>query len=236
LIGSPGRLLLLEGAVYEISSPLQDLGHYPGEVFCDDWIKTMKQESTTMTARTSEIYPLIINEVLVPGCPGAIGITFCPGKKDRHSNTGIWERDLEADMESIRAWGTTCLVTLMEDHEFDQLGVRQLPFKAQEVGLTWFHIPIPDVSIPDFRFHERWSGIGLRLMNVLLAGEKVVVHCRGGLGRSGIVAALLLIEAGMDSREAVDMVRAARQGAIETIQQEAYVRGYRAMLPVERAG
>jgi len=127
-----------------------------------------------MTARTSEIYPLIINEVLVPGCPGAIGITFCPGKKDRHSNTGIWERDLEADMESIRAWGTTCLVTLMEDHEFDQLGVRQLPFKAQEVGLTWFHIPIPDVSIPDFRFHERWSGIGLRLMNVLLAGERPV--------------------------------------------------------------
>lgn len=187
-----------------------------------------------MKARTSETHPLIINQVRVLGCLGAIGITFCPGKKDRHSNTGIWERDLEADMESIRAWGTTCLVTLMEDHEFDQLGVRQLPFKAQELGLTWFHIPIRDVSIPDFRFHERWSGIGLRLMKVLFEGGRVVVHCRGGLGRSGIVAALLLIEAGMNSRSAVDMVREARPGAIETVQQEAYVRGYRAILAIDR--
>jgi ADP-ribosyl-[dinitrogen reductase] hydrolase len=136
-------------------------------------------------------------------------------------------------MIAIRDWGTACLVTLMEDHEFEQLGVRPLPFKAQEYGLTWFHIPIRDVSIPDFRFHERWPGIGLRLMNVLMEGGRVVVHCRGGLGRSGIVAALLLIEAGMESREAVDAVREARTGAIETIQQEAYVRGYRAMLPID---
>ena len=70
-------------------------------------------------------------------------------------------------------------------------------------------------------------------MNTLIEGGRVVVHCRGGLGRSGIVAALLLIEAGIASRAAVDSVREARSGAIETIQQEAYVRGYRPMLPVD---
>jgi len=224
----------LDGDIREIFSPALYLGRYPGEVFCDDWINTMWQESNYMTARTSETHPLIINVVNVPGCSGAIGITFCPGKKDRHSHTGIWERDLDTDMESIRRWGTTSLVTLMEDHEFDQLGVRLLPFTAQGLGLIWFHIPIRDISIPDFRFHERWSGIGLRLMNVLREGGRVVVHCRGGLGRSGIVAALLLIEAGMDSREAVDAVRGVRPVAIETVQQEAYVRGYRAILPVDR--
>jgi len=87
--------------------------------------------------------------------------------------------------------------------------------------------------------HERWVGIGLRLMKTLTGGGRVVVHCRGCLVRSGIVVALLLIEAGMDSRDAVDAVdavREARPGDIETIQQEAYVRGYRAMLPVDRAG
>jgi protein-tyrosine phosphatase len=123
----------------------------------------------------------------------------------------------------------------MEDHEFDILGVRQLPFKAMEKGMLWFHLPIRDVSIPDFRFHDRWSGIGLRLMNTLIEGGRVVVHCRGGLGRSGMIAALLLIEAGVGSKEAVNLVRKARPGAIETVQQEAYVRGYRPMLPVDHS-
>lgn len=186
-----------------------------------------------MPVRTSETHPLIINEIIVPGCKGAIGITICPGKVDRYSKTGVWERNLDADMHVLQCWETSCLVTLMEDGEFDQLGVRQLPYKAMELGFTWFHIPIRDVSIPDFRFHERWSGIGLRLMNVLIDGGRVVIHCRGGLGRSGIVAALMLIEAGMESRDAVVAVREARPGAIETIQQEAYVRGYRPMLPVD---
>jgi ADP-ribosyl-[dinitrogen reductase] hydrolase len=190
-------------------------------------------EEQEMSVRTSESHPLIINAVQMPGCDGVIGITFCPGKKDNKSHTGIWDRDLDTDMMKVTEWGTTSLVTLMEDHEFDQLGVRQLPFKAMENGLIWFHLPIRDVSIPDFRFYERWSGIGLRLMETLIEGGRVVIHCRGGLGRSGMVAALLLIEAGVGSREAVENVRKARPGAIETVQQEAFVRGYRPMLPVD---
>ena len=184
-----------------------------------------------MSARTSLTHPLIINEVRIPGCAGVIGITFCPGKKDKQSHSGIWNRDIDTDMMAVKAWHTTSLVTLMEDHEFDLLGVRQLPFKALGLGLTWFHIPIRDVSIPDFRFYERWSGIGVRLIDSLMEGGRVVIHCRGGLGRSGVVAALLLIEAGMSGKDAVEVVREARPGAIETIQQEAYVRGYRPMLP-----
>lgn len=186
-----------------------------------------------MRVRTSRTDPLIINTVQVPGCDGVIGITFCPGKKDGHSRSGIWDRDLDADMMVVKLWQTTSLVTLMEDHEFDLLAVRQLPFKALEYGLTWFHLPIRDVSIPDFRFHERWPGIGLRLMGALADGGRVAVHCRGGLGRSGVVAALLLIEAGMDGRDAVSLVRRARPGAVETVQQEAFVLGYRPMLPVD---
>ncbi len=179
-----------------------------------------------MAVRTSETNPLIIDEVHVPGCQGVIGITFCPGKRDKHSHSGIWDRDLDTDMMAIKMWGATNLVTLMEDHEFDMLGVRQLPFKALGLGLTWFHIPIRDVSIPDFRFHERWSGIGLHLMDELVDGGKVVIHCRGGR-KKRMVAAMLLIEAGLESRDAVEVVRAARPSAIEIIQQEAYVRGYR---------
>ena len=52
----------------------------------------------------------------------------------------------------------------------------------------------------------------------------MVVHCKGGLGRAGTVAALMLVELGMAPDEAIRTVRAARKGAIETREQERYIR------------
>jgi ADP-ribosyl-[dinitrogen reductase] hydrolase len=54
----------------------------------------------------------------------------------------------------------------------------------------------------------------------------VLVHCKGGLGRAGTVAALMLLELGMTPSDAIRMVRQARKGAIETPGQEQYVRGW----------
>ena len=61
---------------------------------------------------------------------------------------------------------------------------------------------------------------------VLAAGGRVLVHCVGGLGRSGTIAACLLRSRGVSAEEAIAMVRAARSPrAIETHAQEAFVRG-----------
>jgi len=56
-----------------------------------------------------------------------------------------------------------------------------------------------------------------------LAGERVLVHCRGGVGRAGTVAALMLVECGESPAIAIQRVRAARPGAIETAGQERWV-------------
>jgi protein-tyrosine phosphatase len=60
-------------------------------------------------------------------------------------------------------------------------------------------------------------------------GDNVLVHCRGGLGRSGTIAALLLIEFGLPNGLAVAQVRIARPGAIDIAEQEEYVRRYVAL-------
>ena len=67
-------------------------------------------------------------------------------------------------------------------------------------------------------------------------GAKVVVHCRGGLGRAGTVAACILVEAGYEPRLAMARVRRVRHGAIETPEQERYVSAYRARLQLSGAG
>lgn len=175
-----------------------------------------------VAARTSLSHPLQIDAVMTPD-GGAIGLTFCPGKTDPHAATGSWARDLDTDLATIVAWGASSLFTLIEDHEFKLLGVPELGPRAEATGLAWHHVPIRDVSVPDERFEAAWHNYGTSLRNQLKAGKNIVVHCRGGLGRTGLVACRLLVELGQDPVEALIAVRAARPGAVETPTQEAYV-------------
>ena len=87
----------------------------------------------------------------------------------------------------------------------------------------WFHLPIVDVSIPSEKFEQEWDVAGEELRSNLRRKLDVLVHCRGGLGRAGTIAARLLIELGMEPKKAIATVRAARPGAIETSQQEEFV-------------
>ncbi|MGH1573134.1 protein-tyrosine phosphatase family protein [Methylobacterium sp. P31] len=127
------------------------------------------------------------------------------------------------DVAAIRDWGASSVLTLLESHEFDLLHVRGLPDAVRDAGLVWNHVPIPDVSVPGPAFRAAWRTIEPRLLNDLREGRSVVVHCRGGLGRAGMIAAMLLVTMGEDAPTAIERVRSVRPGAIETREQEAYV-------------
>ena len=60
----------------------------------------------------------------------------------------------------------------------------------------------------------------------LASGRNVTVHCKGGLGRSGLVAACLLVRTGLGPDDAIDVVRTHRPGSIQTSSQEVYVRDF----------
>ena len=175
---------------------------------------------------TSETNPLRIDQVTVSQTDGIIGMTFCPGKKQRSSISGHWGRDLETDLQVIRDFGAVALVTLMEAFELDDVEVppNALASLTKKMGIEWHHLPIDDVSVPDEDFDELWEYSGARLRMHLAKGRCAVIHCRGGLGRTGLVAARLLVELGYKPDQAIDEVRRARPGAIETTEQEQYVK------------
>jgi ADP-ribosyl-[dinitrogen reductase] hydrolase len=89
--------------------------------------------------------------------------------------------------------------------------------------MQWFHLPIADVSIPDESFERQWEVAGAEIRALLRGGHDILVHCRGGLGRAGMIGARLLIEFGMEPTTAIRQVRAVRPGAIETSEQEKYL-------------
>ena len=185
-----------------------------------------------MAPRTSASDPIQIAELHPPGATGTLGVTFCPGKKDAAAN---WDRDLETDLDALHKWGAAAVITLIEPHEFELLGVAALPDGLERRGIAWFHLPIPDVSIPSREFERAWRTTLPRLRALLDSGRRIVVHCRGGLGRAGTIAACLLVEFGMDAAAAIAEVRRVRPGAIETREQQRHVEALPSLLLADRA-
>lgn len=175
--------------------------------------------------RTSHSHPLLIAEIPIGRKGGAVGVTFAPGKFQETAMTGSWARDLEIDLAAIQAWGASHLITLIEAWEAEELRIQQLPERASVYGLQWHWLPITDGAAPDERFLRPWKELGPRLCDELLAGRRLVVHCKGGLGRAGTVAALILLgtRTAQSADSAIARVRAVRPGAIETLAQEEFI-------------
>ena len=161
--------------------------------------------------RTSAAHPLQIAEIGAGPHGGTIGVTFCPGKKDPHGMSGAWDRDLDVDLDAIAAWNACALVTLVEEHELELLAVTELGQKVMSRHMDWYHLPVRDVSIPDEAFERLWERVGAELRVRLRCGAKVLVHCRGGLGRPlSLSATLRLVTSETRSPAAKAVVSAAR--------------------------
>jgi len=166
-------------------------------------------------------FPLDLLEAL--DLPGHLALGFAPGRM-----AGRWEtRDLEVDLGSLRRdHGLSRLVCLVEDHELEILGIPDLLLRAEAEGLRALHVPLPDGGTP--ATPEAMEALVTPILHWLAAGEGVFLHCWAGLGRTGTVAAACLIAKGHGFAQALDLVRSARPGAVETLQQENFLRTYAA--------
>jgi hypothetical protein len=173
-----------------------------------------------MHLRTSLSDPLRIDAASCkPAAPGLIGMTICPGKCGSSVHGTKWQRDLERDVDAVHSWRPDIVITLLEAQELDFLRVPTL-------GEAFTRRGIRDLTAPGAEFLAKWVHVGPSAVNHLRSGGKVLVHCRGGLGRAGTVAGMLLIELGVGWRQALLRVRRARPGAVETAAQERFLEGY----------
>ena len=126
---------------------------------------------------------------------------------------------------AYRAAGARLVVSLLPEGEAIDLGLHALGAACTGAGLTWARCPIDDYAAPGSAFEHNWTSVAPLIHALLDKGEGVAMHCRAGLGRTGTVAARILIERGLPWRQAMACVRLARPGAIETPAQEAYLEG-----------
>ena len=132
-------------------------------------------------------------------------------------------RACDTFVEQMNRMDVAFVVVLMTDAEMQKAyGMSLCDFYAEH-ALKCHHFPIEDWSIPtDMEtFHD--------LMNTMLINlhkENGLVHCWGGVGRTGTVATGLLIRSGKKYEEALRIVRKARSGAVATQEQEEFLRKY----------
>ncbi|WP_331344229.1 cyclin-dependent kinase inhibitor 3 family protein [Cellvibrio sp. UBA7661] len=177
-----------------------------------------------MSARTSLTHPLIINPISVSA--GELGLTFCPGKKQPNAMTGSWDRDITLDIATIKSWGADAIISLLEDFEHEELQVPELPAVYQREFKTWYNLPIQDKNAPNQNWLENWLAIRGLIHTQLNNGEKIMIHCKGGFGRTGTVAAMILMDFGYSVTDAIIECRKARELSVETLAQEQFLMDY----------
>jgi cyclin-dependent kinase inhibitor 3 len=187
--------------------------------------------STPVEWRTSETDPYAVDWVDLRGVPsladagaldGRLGMSFAPGKLDPW---GHQRRDVDADVARLRdIHRADALLLLVDDDEMQRMDITALPEALDAVGVALLRHPIPDFGVP----HDA-TAFAATVQDVtgrVRAGQRVVVACSGGFGRTGTVTACLLRAAGLDAPAAIDLVRTTRPGTIERDGQVAFVEGF----------
>ena len=145
----------------------------------------------------------------LPVAAGEVAITPMPGRT----------RHYQADWERLTAWAPALVLTMTTQAELDRKGAGTLGTDLANAGIAWLHLPVADFGVPD---DLDWPAVRDQTLGVLEQGKRVLVHCFGGCGRSGMMVLRLMIAAGETPDVALARLRSVRPCAVETDEQMAW--------------
>ena len=175
--------------------------------------------------------------------PGHLGLAMAPGRCEPAgesagdpagdpcggvaANAGArrrWQRDLHADLRRLRhVHRCDVLVSILSDDELAWLGIADIAEAVAVHGIEHRRLQVRDGTAPAPEQEDEVLALVDDLRERLHAGRTVVLHCRAGQGRSGMLAALLVASLWELPADAIARVRRAQPRAVATVQQEHYV-------------
>ncbi len=129
--------------------------------------------------------------------------------------SGDW---LEDEICGLSTLGVKVIVSLLDFSEILELGLRDEKKICESIGIEYISFPIKDRSVPESSVHTVKLVRNLHLK--LLAGQNMVIHCRAGIGRSGLIAACLLVHAHESPCEAFARISKARKLNVPDTQEQ----------------
>lgn len=147
---------------------------------------------------------------------GRIGLTFAPGKCGPSVSGPEWRRDLALDLAALKDWGADVIVTALTGAEMAALHIPHLGREITARGMEWLHLPFEDGTPPTPEWWEMWRKASPHLHRMIEDGKSLVFHCKGGLERGPMMAALLMMERGVTFEDAGARIQAIRPAARPT--------------------
>lgn len=135
---------------------------------------------------------------------------------------GDWLAD---EITNWKRSGIDAIVSLLMPEEEHDLQLTREGQESRSQGLEFVSFPIADREVPasEASLAKLLEGIDRRLSS----GKNILIHCRQGVGRTGLVAACLLVKRGMSPGAAVDAVSSARGVHVpETQEQREWIDRY----------
>ena len=157
------------------------------------------------------------------GMSGTLYVSSCPGfsKVD-----GATETRKAAHLAFLFDQGIHLVISLTPDDERESLGVSDMPTRIQNAGIDWIEAPVVNFGTPDQDQMTAFTNMITEASGRLADGGNVLIHCRGGTGRAGKAAAIILMGGDMDADLAITTLREHRAGCVQTQDQEDFVRAY----------
>jgi protein-tyrosine phosphatase len=117
--------------------------------------------------------------------------------------------DAASRIAEIAASGINLVISLLEPAEAQLLGLQHESELVNAAGMDFISFPVSDMGLPESV--EAFARLSHRLFRQVHAGSKALIHCRAGVGRSGLLAAAVLMQEGRDAQQAFARV-ARRRG------------------------
>lgn len=138
--------------------------------------------------------------------------------------------DAAALVDSVAAWkaaGVDSVLSLLDGEELRDLGLATEAAECRRQGLTYLNQPTVDFSVPT---EQALNRIAQTVMDRMRDGGTVLVHCRAGIGRSGMTACAVLIRQGNAAEAAIATVSDARGRSVpDTAEQAALLHRFAAV-------
>jgi len=98
--------------------------------------------------------------------------------------------DLQDEILAWRAAGVEKVVSFLEPREARDLGLALQPDACSRAGVAFLQFPIPDRGVPGSQ--REVLALTRGLTQDLRSGVGIALHCRAGIGRTGLIAGCLL--------------------------------------------
>lgn len=179
----------------------------------------MEKYPSELRARLMEDETSIRTQLPCPGTGHIVTLGF-PGLAFDVSGKAYVDRErMEATLSAAALRACRILIVLVEKAEVPDVAWTLLHDIAGERDIRIVHLPIPDYEAPDAFFAEKWAAISDDLNDILNAGNTVALSCHYGAGRSGTIAASMLMDRGLSAAAAIEAVRAKFAESIESEKQ-----------------